>query len=58
MKTALVTHDYLGDGLPDSLGNDRCLVCRTPKKNARHLVPGVPVEVAEVEARMLGEVDQ
>ncbi len=58
MKTVLATHDYLGDGLPDSVGDDRCQVCHTPKQNARHKVPGVPAAVAEVEARKLGEVNR
>lgn len=55
MKTAIKTHDYVGDGQTDSLGNDRCTFCRLPEINARHATTQITAEQREHDARLLGE---
>jgi hypothetical protein len=48
-------HAFEDDGTTDWRGQKICHRCSLPKDIDRHQLPEVPPEVAEVEARRLGE---
>ena len=56
--TAPAAHPYVGDGIPDYQGHDRCTHPRCGLPESRrdvHEMPEVPREVVEAEARRQGE---
>jgi hypothetical protein len=59
--TELTKHDYLGDGVPDHNGEDRCVVCRLGRDQGRAKEAHEPVELAgdvqKVSARIVGEAN-
>lgn len=60
MKTKIEPHPYLGDGVKDFHGLDRCSICHLPRRepdDENHTLAPVPDDLAEVKARILGETE-
>lgn len=55
MKSAPAPHPYVGDGITDHTGADRCRRCGYAKAKAWHVMPEVDPAVGVVEARRVGE---
>jgi hypothetical protein len=59
MKTALPTHIYVPDGLPDRRGGPQgCQHCPMPARHRVHVLPPVDADVRQAEARRLGESEE
>lgn len=57
-KTKPDPHPYVGDGIRDHTGKDRCARPRCGLAESRrdvHQMPAVPEDVIKAEARLLGE---
>jgi hypothetical protein len=39
MTTTGVQHSYIGDGIPDHRGDDRCVTCQRPRRHPDHDLP-------------------
>lgn len=55
MKTKRAAHLYVGDGIYDHKGQDRCVTCGLPKDRDVHELPPTEPDVRAVEARRVGE---
>jgi hypothetical protein len=56
VKPPVAPHVYMGDGIPDHEGHDRCVRCRLAEARADvHTVPQASAAVINLEARRLGE---
>jgi hypothetical protein len=51
------THPYIGDGIEDHRGEDRCTDCGFPRRHKLHTLPKTADAVTKQEARRLGERD-
>lgn len=58
MKTPIKKHLYQGDGIPDHRGDDRCEVCKLPKRTCPNTLPETSADVREAEARRMGETTE
>ena len=52
---SLPTHLYVADGVCDPYTREAACTCGLPRKHPRHDLPEQSADVAEVEARRLGE---
>lgn len=55
MTTKVHPHPYIGDGVRDFNGQDRCAECHLPRDRDVHELPPTEPEVRAVEARRVGD---